>query len=74
MTRKEAAVYLRLIAENATVSNYQEALMLAVEALEDVERLEEITSRLILQNNTLVNKVLEMDSRLAGEGTYAKHS
>ena len=67
MTRKEAAVYLRLIAENAAISNYQEALMLAVEALEDVEQMEEIASRLILQNNTLVNKVLEMDARLARE-------
>lgn len=73
MTRKDAAVYLRPVAESATLSNYQEALMLAVDALEDVERLEEIVARLILQNNTLVNKVLEMDSRLAGEGTYAKH-
>ena len=73
MTRKDAAVYLRPVAESATLSNYKEALTLAVDALEDVERLEEIVARLILQNNTLVNKVLEMDSRLAGEGTYAKH-
>ena len=67
MTRKGAAAYLRLIAESAAISNYREALMLAVEALEDVEQMEEITSRLILQNNTLVHKVLEMDARLARE-------
>jgi hypothetical protein len=68
MTRKEAIEYLRPIADSATLNNYQQALRLALDALEDVEELEEIVVQQTMQNTALVNKVLEMDARLAKEG------
>ena len=67
MTRKEAAAYLRPIAESATLANYQQAMRLAIDALEDVEALEEIVVQQTLQNTLLTNKLLEMDERLAKE-------
>ena len=65
MTRKEAIEYLRPIADSAVLPKYQQALRLALDALEDVEELEEIVVQQTLQNTALVNKVLEMDERLA---------
>ena len=64
MTRKEAAAYLRPIAESATLSNYQQALRLAIDAIEDVEDLEEIVVQQTLQNTLLTNKLLEMEAIL----------
>ena len=40
-TREEAIKYLHSIAEFATLPNYQIALRMAIEALQEVERLEE---------------------------------
>lgn len=65
MTRKEAIEYLRPIADSATLNNYQQALRLALDALEDVEELEEIVVQQTMKNIVLVNKVLELDNRLA---------
>ena len=67
MTRKEAVAYLRPIAESATLANYQQAMRLAIGALEDVEELEEIVVQQTLHNTLLTNKLLEMDERLAKE-------
>lgn len=39
MNNKEAAAYLRPIADSATMPNYQQALSLAIEALETVDEL-----------------------------------
>ena len=68
MTKKEAAAYLRPIAESATLANYQQAMRLAIDALEDVEAMEEIVVQQTLHNTLLTNKLLEMDERLAKEG------
>ena len=67
MTRKEAIEYLRPIMESATLPNYQQAMRLAIDALEDVEALEEIVVQQTLHNTLLTNKLLEMDERLAKE-------
>ena len=68
MNNKVAAAYLRPIAESATLPNYQRALSLAINALENVDQLEEICAQQALQNTILTNKLLEMDTRLAKEG------
>ena len=64
ITNKEAIEYLRPVAESATLTNYQQALRLAIEALENFERLEEIAAQQALQNTLLTNKLLELDKRL----------
>ena len=43
-------------------------MRLAIDALEDVEAMEEIVVQQTLHNTLLTNKLLEMDERLAKEG------
>ena len=40
MTRKEAIDYLRPVADNAALANYQMALRVAIEAMEQLEQQE----------------------------------
>lgn len=40
MTRKEAIEYLRPIADNAVLVNYQKALRIAIEDMEKAEKME----------------------------------
>ena len=59
MTRKEAIAYLRPIADSASLVNYHTALRLAIEALEQVEALEEIVGMQGEMNLRFIEKELE---------------
>lgn len=65
-TRKDAADYLRNIADNATTANHQAALRMAIEALEQVEALEEIVMKQGEMNLRLIEKELERDENTGG--------
>lgn len=60
-TRQEAIKYLHTIAESATLPNYQAALRMAIEALEQVEALEEIVEQQGVITLRLIEKELEAD-------------
>ena len=57
--RQEAIEYLRPIADSAQPVNYQQALRIALEALEQVEALEEIVMKQGEMNLRLIEKELE---------------
>ena len=59
--RQEAITYLRSIADHATLSEYQQALRFAIDALEQVEALEEIVMKQGKMNLRLIEKELEAD-------------
>ena len=63
MNRKEAIDYLRPIADSASLVNYQMALRMAIEALEQVEALEEIVMKQGEMNLRLIEKELEGDGQ-----------
>ena len=64
-TRQEAIKYLHSIAEFATLPNYQVALRMAIEALEQVEALEEIVEMQGALNLSLIKKELADDGQQA---------
>lgn len=63
-TNAKAAACLRPIMESVSMANYQQALRMAVEALEDVDELTAIAEKLASKDTMMTAKVMELYARL----------